>query len=659
MLSAKTVRIRASYHDLRAETNELQPVWPPAFPDVSATPIIASHQFNPFTLALTIAQVELVGENSEGENMSVDTMANLDRMKKLSPQRNSTTSTTLEELVEQQLYYFGIDQRSEFGETLGRIVRRMYECQDDVEHLWQVTLDSIRSLHQTEKIQRFNAKRFLAFQMAKVLDTLQNPSRASYQALGYSGETMSSKGPYPVFDNITALFSATPIITRTATYIYACAEWIEDAFCGRELMLEIYSRLLNPTSVCLANHIVDLEAGPYADQYMAWNFNSGMAAIDSALSHLLGRDDILIKSRNIYGGAHQLIYDWFAKPGNLAVAVETFDGDSRADFERCLREVESKYADRIAAGRKVYVYLESPSNPQGYVLDVAGICKAAHERGLMVLLDATVGTPFLYRPLQRRDVDERPDFVIHSYTKDISGHGSVIAGCVIGPNLEMFIPKGQTINGKCWDQTMFWNVYYVKGAFLNADAAFEVLQGMKTLSLRMLRKCINTQILAKFFSSHPLLDVQCNALPSSPNYAAREKYMYLGLPAPLFTFNMGHLPREVFQRFFDSLSPTFGKMISLGQSNTIISCPALTTHSELDSEALAAAGLTPTTIRVAVGDETPMDLIRHFVYAAQSTIEPIIPGFTDRFLTEEQTREMIRETYLSAHQAHVNAELKT
>lgn len=589
--------------------------------------------------------------------MPVDTMADIDRMKKLSPQRNSTTATTLDELVDQQLHYFGIEPNTEYGQTLGRIVRRMYECQDDVEHLWQLTLESIRSLHQTEKIQRFNAKRFLSFQLAKVLDTLQNPSRASYQALGYSRETITSKGPYPVFDNITALFSATPIITRTATYIYACAEWIEDAFHGKELMLEIYSRLLNPTSVCLANHIVDLEAGPYADQYMAWNFNSGMAAIDSALSHLLGRDDILIKSRNIYGGAHQLIHDWFAKPGNLAVAVETFDGDSRADFERCLAEVETKYADRLAAGRKIYVYLESPSNPQGYVLDVPGICKAAHQKGMMVMLDATVGTPFLYRPLQRKDVEERPDFVIHSLTKDISGSGSVIAGCVIAANQEMFIPKGQTINGKSWDQTMFWNVYYVKGAFLNADAAFEVLQGMKTLSLRMLRKCINTQIMAKFLSSHPQVEVQCNSLPSSPNFKARENWMYLGLPAPLFTFNMGTMPREVFQRFFDSLSPTFGKMISLGQSNTIINCPALTTHSELDAEALAAAGLTPTTIRVAVGDETPMDLIRHLVYSAQSTIETIVPGFTDQFLTEPQTREMIRSTYLAAHEAHIKAEL--
>ena len=100
--------------------------------------------------------------------------------------------------------------------------------------------------------------------------------------------TAGVKGPYPLFDNVTAIFSATPVITRTATYVYACTEWVEDAFQGKEFLHEIYSRLLNPTSICLANHIVDLEAGPEANEYFAWNFNSGMAAIDATLANLLG-----------------------------------------------------------------------------------------------------------------------------------------------------------------------------------------------------------------------------------------------------------------------------------------------------------------------------------------------------------------------------------
>lgn len=588
--------------------------------------------------------------------MSSDT--NLEQMKSLSPKRNTTSATTPSELASEQLNHFYIDQQTEFGQTLLRVVERMYESQGDVAHLWKLTLDSMNSLDQNDRIQRFNAKKFLSFQLAKILDTLQNPFRKSYQSLGYLGETMAAKGPYPVFDNVTALFSATPVITRTATYIYACAEWIEDAFRGKELMLEIYSRLLNPTSVCLANHIVDLEAGQYAPEYMAWNFNSGMAAIDSALAHLLGRDDVLITSRNIYGGAHQLIHDWYAKQGNLEIEVETFNGYTAAEFEPFLKMVQEKHADRLNRGRKIYVYLESPSNPQGYVLDVAGISKISHAHDLKVILDATVGTPFLYRPLDREDVNERPDFVIHSYTKDLSGCGAVIAGCVIGRNSDMFIPKGESVGDQSWDQTMFWNVYYIKGAFLNADAAFEVMQGMKTLTVRMLRKCINTRILADFLNSHADIQVNCNGVSSNVNSKLREQNLYLGLPAPLFTFDMGNIEREAFQKFFDSLSPTFGHMISLGQSNTIVSCPALTTHSELDEAALMDSGLTPTTVRCAVGDEDPIDLIRHFVHAARGTIDTVRPGYSDGFMSELETRSMIRGHYVDSHAAHVDAQLK-
>ena len=159
------------------------------------------------------------------------------------------------------------------GESVARVARQLYQTQADLDQLWRITLSSIASLDRADRIAYFNAKKFLSFQLAKLLDTLQNPFRRSYQSLGFSYATQAAKGPYAVFDNVTAIFSATPVIARTATYIYACAEWIEDAFQGKELLLEIYSRLLNPTSVSLANYIVDLEAGPYSSEYFAWNFN--------------------------------------------------------------------------------------------------------------------------------------------------------------------------------------------------------------------------------------------------------------------------------------------------------------------------------------------------------------------------------------------------
>jgi len=580
---------------------------------------------------------------------------NIDRLRTLSPRRKSTAARSLDELVDEQLAHFGIDPGTAFGQVLARIARRMYESYADLDRLWIETAETIQGLNRADRIAYFNAKKFLSFQLAKLLDHLQNPNRQSYQSLNYSTATIASKGPYSVFDNVAAIFSANPVIARTATYIYACAEWIEDAFQGKELLLEIYSRLLNPTSVALANHIVDLEAGPYAREYFAWNFNSGMAAIDGVLSHLLGRGDILIASRNIYGGTHQLIHDWFAKPANLDIAVETFDGYAVDDFLNGWQRALGRYQDRFAAGRRAYVYLESPCNPHGYVLDVPAICKEAHELGLRVLLDATVGTPFLHTPLQRDDPSERPDFVIHSYTKDLSGSGSVIAGVVIGRNEDMFIPKGDSMNGVRWNETLFWNVYYVKGTFLNADAAFEVLQGLRTLDVRMLRKCINTQILARFLAAHPNITVHCNALPDDPNHGIMTKTLTLGLPAPLFTVDMGDLPKEAFQRFFDNLSPTFGHMISLGQSNTIIACPALTTHSELSEQALRDCGISPTTIRIAVGDEDPMDLILHLVGTARLTIDPAVPGFSQGLGALTAARELVRTIYLEAHRRYIEA----
>src|SRR5213078_1986835 len=102
-------------------------------------------------------------------------------------------------------------------------------------------------------------------------------------------------------------------------------------------------------------------------------------------------------------------------------------------------------------------------------------------------------------------------------------------------------------------------------------------------------------------------------------------------PAPLFTIDMPTVPRDAFQRFFDSLAPTFDHMVSLGQSNTIVTCPAFTTHSELDEQALQEAGISGTTIRLAVGDEDPRDLIAHLVDAARLTLDPAVPGFSLKF----------------------------
>jgi O-acetylhomoserine (thiol)-lyase len=588
------------------------------------------------------------------------------RVRELSPRRNTTRSAAVPELVDEQLRHFSIDPDSEFGRRMGELASHLYAGNAAAHQLWEVTLRELADLDPRDRVARFNAKRFLCFQLAKILDTLQNPLRKSYQSLLHDSTQSAIKGPYPIFDNVTAIFSATPVITRTATYLYACTEWVEDAFKGREPLHEIYSRLLNPTSISLANHIVDLEAGPLAGEYLAWNFNSGMAAIDATLSNLVGYNDVVLSSRNVYGGTYQLLHDWYAKKSNLDVAVEWFDGFTVDDFGRALQATLDKHRDRLDRGRRVYVFLESPCNPHGYVLDVPAICRAAHEYGLTVICDATVGTPILQPVLQRKDPMERPDFVIHSYTKDLAGTGTTTAGVCIGRNERMFIPKGDSVtattpDGKScvyrWDESLFWNVYYIKGAFLDADKAFEVINGMRTVEARVLLKTINTVVLARALAAHPAINVQCSAVEGNENYALRERLMFLGLPAPLFTIDLDtemgrRISRHAFQRFFDCLEPAFGLQVTLGQVNTVVVCPALTSHSELSEDALREAGISLTTIRIAVGDEDPRGLLAHLMQAAELALEPECPGFTRYFGQPHEVDALYESVYVDVHRRY-------
>ncbi len=573
----------------------------------------------------------------------------------ISPRRHSSKAQTIEELAEEQLHHFCIDKDGPYGRAMFDTVVRLYQAQLSLQDLWNITTNTIRTLDRTDRIAYFNAKKFLCFQLAKLLDNLQNPFRATYQSLEMTDSTLCAKGAYSIFDNVTAIFAANPVIVRSATYIYACTEWIEDAFKGKELLHQVYTRLVNPTSISLANYIVDIEAGTYANQYWAYNFNSGMAAIDAVLTHLIDFEDIIIASRNTYGGTYQLLVDLFGRKKKENVTLEWFDGYSGDEFAKILKDVQ--YKDRLAIerGSKIHVYIESPCNPHGYVLDVPEICRIAHQAGCRVILDATIGTPFLNKPLRRDDPVERPDYLIHSYTKDLCGHGTATAGVVIGRNEDMFMPKGTPDDGTGWEKTLFWDVYYIKGAFLDADKAFDVLNGLKTLDLRMKQKCITTKILAIFLDSHPDIRVNCNALPGNPNHELAQKVLRFGMSAPLFTIDMdaAGLTREVFQRFFDCLTPMFDHMVSLGQLNTVVLCPALTSHSEMSEQAQREAGIYLTTIRISLGTENPQQLIAQLINAAKLALEPEYPGFTDKFMSPEEVDQMVERIYLECHQSYV------
>ena len=594
----------------------------------------------------------------------------IEERRQLSPLRNTTDVDSAQHLAIEQAQHFGIDPDSDFGVAMVELASRLYEANQATHDLWKITIDGLATIDRQDRIAWFNAKRFISFQLAKILDTLQNPLRASYQSITTDQPGFATKGAYPLFDNVAAIFSATPVITRTATYLFACTEWVEDAFCGREPLHDIYSRLMNPTSVSLANHIVDIECGAEANRYMAWNFNSGMAAIDGIMSHLVNRDDIVLASRNIYGGSYQLLHDWYAKESKLGIALSWFDGYDGSAFAVALDELMVTHADRLAAGRNVFIYLESPCNPHGYVLDVPGISRIAHEKGFRVIVDSTVGTPFLHPLLKVSDGMQRPDFVVHSYTKELTGTGTTTAGVVIGRNEDMFIPKHtstdvtwpdgspRTVN---WDESLFWNVYYIKGGFLDADKAFEVLNGIKTYEMRILQKTINTILLARVLAAHPDINVSCPVLTENTNHALLAEHMYLGLPAPLFTLDMegrdGRPPVNpaFFKRFLDALEPAVGMQVSLGQTNSLALCPAMTTHSELSESALAEAGIAATTLRISVGLEDPRLFLAHFIGAARLALEPEHRGFCALFLPATQIDTLYAAIHRDVSQRHIDA----
>lgn len=584
-------------------------------------------------------------------------IANIEDARLLSPKRNSTSEETIDGLAREQLSHFGISMDSDYGRVLFNVARHFYHAHADINSLWRITCETLEGMDKQDKIAYFNAKKFLSFQIAKVLDTLQNPFRATYQSLQKQTGSQVGKSHYPMFDNVTALFSATPVITRTATYVYACTEWVDDAFQGKELTHQIYSRLLNPTNVSLANAIVDLEAGDYASDYMAWNFNSGMAAIDAMLANVLNHNDIMIVSRNVYGGVYQLLHDYYARTNRYNVTLEWFDGYSTEEFKTFLADVKQRNKRKLDSGSSLHVYMESPCNPHGYVVDIAGICKEAHEYGYLVMLDSTLATPVLHQPLRRANHDERPDYVMHSYTKDICGSGVTTGGVIIGEAYRMFQPKGASVNGFSWHRTMFWDVYYIKGAFLDSEKAFDVLNGMKNLEQRIMAKSINTLVFSQFLASHPDFNVNCHAISGHPNAQIRQKQLRHGWPCALFTVDVqkASIDRGTFTRFFDALEPALSHQISIGQNNTIILCPALTSHSEMGESEQEDAGIYLTTMRIAVGTDNIKEIIAHFINSCRLHIDPAIPGFSERFMCPEQLDNLYLTTALNVSKQHYGA----
>jgi len=168
---------------------------------------------------------------------------------------------------------------------------------------------------------------------------------------------------------------------------------------------------------------------------------------------------------------------------------------------------------------------------------------------------------------------------------------------------------------------------------------------------------INTFVFSQFLASHLGFNVNCHAIDGHPNAALREGQMRHGWPCALFTVDMQgtDISRDTFVRFFDALEPAFSHQVSIGQHNTIVLCPALTSHSELDKTAQAKSGIYLTTMRIAMGTDNVRELIAHFINSAKLHIDPVIPGFSEQFMSAHKIDDLYLQTCLRVSKQHFSS----
>lgn len=362
----------------------------------------------------------------------------------------------------------------------------------------------------------------------------------------------------------------------------------------------IYSRLHNPTLDVFEQRIAALEGG-----VAAVALASGQAAETMAILNIAGSGDHVVSSSALYGGTFNLFQHTLRKFGIEVTFVDPDDMDA--------------WRAAIRPNTKA-LFAESIGNPKGNVLDVRAVADIAHAAGVPLIVDNTVPTPYLMRPLEHG-----ADVVIHSATKFIGGHGTTIAGVVVdggtfdfgahADRFPEFTEPDPSYHGLRYWEALGPGAYAIKlriqllrdiGAALSPHSGFLLLQGVETLSLRMERHTANAQALAEWLEQRDEVAVVHYAgLPSSPWYQAAQRYLPRGAGAVLaFELRDGV---EAGKRFVEGVE-LFSHLANIGDVRSLIIHPASTTHSQLNEEELAVTGVTPGLVRLSVGIEHIDDL---------------------------------------------------
>jgi O-acetylhomoserine (thiol)-lyase len=390
---------------------------------------------------------------------------------------------------------------------------------------------------------------------------------------------------------------AVPIF-QTTSYVFEDPE-AAAAYFNLQEYGNTYSRIMNPTVAVLEERAASLENGCGAVA-----FASGLAAQAAALFTLLEPGDHVVSSSALYGGTVNQFKHVLRK---LGVELTWVDPDDLGAWKAAIR------------GNTKAFFGETIGNPGGNVLDIEAIASIAHEGGLPLLVDNTFATPYLCRP-----IDWGADIVLHSATKFLGGHGTSLGGIVVDAGsfnwsngrFPIVAAPSPAYHGLQFHETFGLYGYLMKlraetlrdlGACMSPFNAFLLLQGIETLSLRMIRHVENAVAIASYLASHELASrVTYPGLPASRYLPLADKYLKRGAGA-VFSFDiMGG--RAAGQEFIRGLT-LWSHLANVGDSKSLVIHPASTTHRQLSEPELAAAGIGPGTIRLSVGTENVDDLL--------------------------------------------------
>lgn len=388
-------------------------------------------------------------------------------------------------------------------------------------------------------------------------------------------------------------------IYATTSYVFKDSEQAAQRFALREGG-NIYSRLMNPTSDVFEQRMAALENGA-----AALATASGSAAIDYAIRNIVTCGDHIVSSSTVYGGTYNLFANTLTDSG---ITTSFVDGSDPKNFEEAIQ-------DNTKA-----VYLESLGNPNADIIDLEAVSEIAHRHGIPVIVDNTFATPFLFRPLEHG-----ADIVVHSATKFIGGHGTVMGGVIVDggrfdwaqndkfPGLSKPNPS---YHGIVFTQAV-GNIAYImkirttlmrdQGACLSPFNSFLLLQGLDTLSLRVERHVENAGKVVDFLQKQPKV-----AAVHHPSLAqGREKELYDRYypkgGASIFTFEIKGSEEQA-RTFTESLS-VFSLLANVADVKSLVIHPASTTHSQMSAQELAAVKITPQTVRLSIGTEHIDDIL--------------------------------------------------